>query len=154
MFFVHVPLAGVLILQMPCCPLGSAELPALLSTKARSVPPCRQMARIHCYILCSTSRLSHCCNSKSTVKKCHCNTKCECLLSFLRQATKYHSLTSASAVSLYPGGGGGRTATISSGRPRSIDAEFILRMEQLGLSAHSMPPHGNNTFSGGKSMHA
>lgn len=69
-------------------------------------------------------------------------------------AAKYHSLTSASAVSLHPGGGSARTATVSglgrlTGRPRSIDADFILRMEQLGLSAHAHSmPYNNNTFSG------
>ena len=49
-------------------------------------------------------------------------------------------------------GVGGRTATVSSGRltgrPRSIDADFILRMEQLGLSAHAHSMPYNSTFSG------
>lgn len=34
------------------------------------------------------------------------------------------------------------------GRPRSIDADFILRMEQLGLSAHAHSMPYNSTFSG------
>ena len=34
------------------------------------------------------------------------------------------------------------------GRPPSIDANFVLRMEQLGLSVHAQSMSYNSTFSG------
>jgi hypothetical protein len=34
------------------------------------------------------------------------------------------------------------------GRPHSIDAEFILRLEQMGITPQSMPPYNSNTFAG------
>ncbi len=62
---------------------------------------------------------------------------------------------------------GGKSGTIGNsnrgggesggGRPHSIDAEFLLRLEQMGVTAQSMPYAGaggsSNTFAG-KTSHA